>query len=92
MDAPASKKQRMGDICTEEEITLSVNWKSLEVPYTISRYTIQDKLIKDVSFSSTSPDVLYILAYDGRISSFCVSTQTLTEMVISGLQSRGHNI
>ena len=90
MDAPASKRQRMGDICTEEEITLSVNWKSLEVPYTISRYEIEYKLIKDVSFSSTSPDVLYILGYDGRISSFCVSTQTLTEMVISGLQSRGH--
>ena len=74
----------------DDEKTLFVGWKSLKIPYTISKYKIQDKWILDISFSSTSPDVLYVLTRDGGIFSLRVSTLTLTKMTISGLQSSGH--
>ena len=79
---------------TEDEITWFTDWKSFKIPSTITRYKIPD-YVCGVSFSSTSPDVLYILTHNlhvhskDEVFSLNVSTLTLTKMVISGLQSTG---
>ena len=70
------------------QLYISIDWKGLKIPCTVSRYKIPDT-IYDVSFSSTSPDVLYILTTNGEIFSLQVSTLNLTKMVISGVQSTG---
>ena len=85
MDPPASKRQCVENIL-EDEIDLSIDWKGLKIINTVSQYRIPKKIC-DVSFSSTSPDVLYILTTGNEIFSFNISTLTLTKMVISGLQS-----
>ena len=59
MDPPASKRQCVENIL-EDEIDLSIDWKGLKITNTVSQYRIPKK-IYDISFSSTSPDVLYIL-------------------------------
>ena len=89
MDLPASKRQCVENIL-EDEINLSIDWKGLKITNTVLQYRIP-KEIRDVSFSSTSPDVLYILTID-EIFSLNISTLTLTKMVISGLQSTSHEI
>ena len=71
----------------KDEVVLAIDWKSSKIPYTIQRYKPSHKKIYDVSFSSNSPDVLYILTNDDEVFSFEVSTLTTTKMVIIGLQS-----
>ena len=88
MDTPASKRQCVENIL-EDEIDLSIDWKGLKITNTVSQYRIPKKIC-DVSFSSTSPDVLYILTTDDEIFSLNISTLTLTKMVISGLQFISH--
>ena len=66
------------------KIALSINLMSLEIPCTILQHRIPNKQIIDVSFSSTSPDVLYVLTSRDDIFSLRVSMLTLTKMVISG--------
>ena len=82
MDPPASKRQCVENIL-EDEIDLSIDWKGL-ITNTISQYRIPKKIyMYDVSCSSTSPDVLYILTTGNEIFSLNISTLTLTKMVIS---------
>ena len=90
MDPPSSKRQCVENIL-EDEIDLSIDWKGSKITNTVSQYRIPEK-IRDVSFSSTSPDVLYILTSNSEIFSLNISTLTFTKMVISGLQSTSHNI
>ena len=72
-----------------DKIALSIDWMTLEVPCTILQHRIPNKRIIDISSSSTSPDVLYVLTSRDDIFSLRVSTLTLTKMVISGLRPTG---
>ena len=86
MDPPASKRQCVENIL-EDEIDLSIDWKGLKITNTVSQYRIPKEIqIRNISFSSTSPDVL-VLTSGNEIFSLNISTLTLTKMVISGLQS-----
>ena len=71
----------------QEEFSFSIDWKRLKIPCTTALYKIPNVMIRDVSFSSTSPDVLYILTRNNKILSLHITTLTLTEMSITGLQS-----
>ena len=83
MDASASKAQQIG------KTTLFIDLNGSKIPCSIPRYKIHDKKIYSISFSSTSPDILYILASDDEIFSLRVSTLTLTKMTITVLYPIG---
>lgn len=55
-----SKKQ---EIC-EDSTTLSIGWKSSIISCSVPEYTLLSRKILDMSPSTASPDVLYILFYD----------------------------
>ena len=82
MAAPASKR-----CCTEniidveqEELSFSVEWMNLKIPHFTQLYKMPNG-IYDISFSSTSPDVLYILTVDGAIHSLNITTLAVTKII-----------
>ena len=88
MAAPASKRCRTENIIDveQEELSFSVEWMNLNIPHFTQLYKIPNR-IDDISFSSTSPDVLYILTFDGAIYSLDITTLAVTKII--NLQSAG---
>ena len=88
MAAPASKRCRTENIIDveQEELSFSVEWMNLKIPHFTQLYKMQYE-IDEISFSSTSPDVLYILTDDGAIHSLNITTLAVTKII--NLQSVG---
>ena len=88
MAAPASKRCRTENIIDveQEELSFSVEWMNLKIPHFTQLYKIPNR-IDDISFSSTSSDVLYILTVDGAIHSLDITTLAVTKII--NLQSAG---
>ena len=82
MAAPASKRCRTENIIDveQEELSFSVEWMNLKIPHFTQLYKMQYE-IDDISFSSTSPDVLYILTGDGAIHSLNITTLAVTKII-----------
>ena len=82
MAAPASKRCRTENIIDveQEELLFSVEWMNLKIPHFTQLYKMPNK-IYDISFSSTSPDVLYILTGDGAIHSLNITTLAVTKII-----------
>ena len=82
MAAPASKRCRTENIIDleQEELSFSVEWMNLKIPHFTQLYKIPNR-IDDISFSSTSPDVLYILTGDGAIHSLNITTLAVTKII-----------
>ena len=87
MAAPASKRCRTENIIDveQEELSFSVEWMNLKIPHFTQLYKMQ--YVIDIQFSSTSPDVLYILTDDGAIHSHNITTLAVTKII--NLQSAG---
>ena len=88
MAAPASKRCRTENIIDveQEELSFSVEWMNLKISHFTQLYKMPN-WIYDMSFSSTSPDVLYILTVDGAIHSLNITTLAVTKII--NLQSVG---
>ena len=88
MAAPASKRCRTENIIDveQEELSFSVEWMNLKIPHFTQLYKMPNR-INDISFSSTSPDVVYILTGDGAIHSLNITTLAVTKII--NLQSAG---
>ena len=82
MAAPASKRCRTENIIDveQEELSFSVEWMNLKIPHFTQLYKMPN-WIDDISFSSTSPDVLYILTDDGAIHSLNITTLAVTKII-----------
>ena len=82
MAAPASKRCRTENIIDveQEELSFSVEWMNLKIPHFTQLYKMPN-VIYDISFSSTSPDVLYILTADGVIHSLIITTLAVTKII-----------
>ena len=82
MAAPASKRCRTENIIDveQEELSFSVEWMNLKIPHFTQLYKIPNR-IDDISFSSTSSDVLYILTVDGAIHSLDITTLAVTKII-----------
>ena len=82
MAAPASKRCRTENIIDVEqgELSFSVEWMNLKIPHFTQLYKMPN-MIRDISFSSTSPDVLYILTVDDAIHSLNVATLAVTKII-----------
>ena len=82
MAAPASKRCRTENIIDveQEELSFSVEWMNLKIPHFTQLYKMPNR-IYDISFSSTSPDVLYILTGDGAIHSLNITTLAVTKII-----------
>ena len=82
MAAPASKRCRTENIIDveQEELSFSVELMNLKIPHFTQLYKIPNR-IDDISFSSTSPDVLYILTFDGAIHSLNITTLAVTKII-----------
>ena len=67
-------------------VTLSIvhEFGAEKIAHSIPQYLIPNNKIQDISFSSTSPGILYVLV-ENEIFSLRDSTLALTKMVISGL-------
>ena len=88
MAAPASMRCRTENIIEveQEELLFSVEWMNLKIPHFTQLYKMPNR-IGSISFSSTSPDVLYILTDDGAIHSLNITTLAVTKII--NLQSAG---
>ena len=82
MAAPASKRCHTENIIDVEqgELSFSVEWMDLKIPHFTQLYKMPN-VIYDISFSSTSPDVLYILTDDGAIHSLNITTLAVTKII-----------
>ena len=81
MAAPASKRCRIENIIdVEQEESFSVEWMNLKIPHFTQLYKMPN-VICDIPFSSTSPDVLYILTDDGAIHSLNITTLAVTKII-----------
>ena len=82
MAAPASKRCRTENIIDveQEELSFSVEWMNLKIPHFTQLYKMPNG-IYHTSFSSTSPDVLYILTDDGAIHSLNITTLAVTKII-----------
>ena len=82
MAAPASKRCRTENIIDveQEELSFSVEWMNLKIPHFTQLYKMQYE-IDDIRFSSTAPDVLYILTDDGVIHSLNITTLAVTKII-----------
>ena len=89
MAAPASKRCRTDNIIDmeQEELLLSVEWMDLKIPHFTQLYKMllyhnkMPLMIRDISFSSTSPDVLYILTGVEAIHSLNITTLAVTKII-----------
>ena len=89
MAAPASKRCRTENIIDveQEELSFSVEWMNLEIPHFTQLYKMllydckMPLMIRDISFSSTSPDVLYILTGVEAIHSLNITTLAVTKII-----------
>ena len=70
-----------------ESLELYCYWKNLVVPSSLPKHSVLNQKIKDVSFSNISSDVLYVLTEHSEIFSLCVTTLSVSKMMVSGLQS-----
>ena len=82
MAAPASKRCRTENIIDveQEELLFSVEWMDLKIPHFTQLYKMPNE-IWSISFSSISPDVLYILTFDGAIYSLNIITLAVTKII-----------
>ena len=82
MAAPASKRCRTENIIDveQEELSFSVEWMNLKISHFTQLYKMPNR-IGSISFSSTSPDVLYILTVDGAIHSLNITTLAVTKII-----------
>ena len=87
MTAPASKRCPTENIIDveQEELSFSVEWMNLKIPHFTQLYKMPNR-IDDISFSNTSPDVLYILTDDGAIHSLNITTLAVTKIINLNLQ------
>ena len=68
----------------KDEITLFLENSTSKITLGASQYKIlqEGKKISDISFSSVSPNILYILTHDDEIFRFEINALTLTRMTI----------